>query len=383
MRLAFCMMMCLALLSGPVTLAYADDSVDEKATEKKLSHVQKKIKALQTDIKRTQRNRSKTENALRKAELEIGGIKQSLRKTIRSSNNAQKTISGLRKQQKELQQDKRKQTTALLGDLTSAYQTGRQERLKLLLNQQQPEKLARILTYYDYFHKARLKRIDTFNQTLTEIDENKRTIQKELTALKQLRTKLETQRISLNTAQTERKKVIDVLSKKLQSSDFSLKKLKVNQNALRDLLTALRETLADLPPDIGKTLFAARKGKLRWPVKGKLLKRFGKSRGEGLKWNGVLLKTKSGTPVSAVHHGHVVFSDWLRGYGLMTIIDHGNGFHSLYGQSEALNKELGDWVEAGDIIAYSGNSGGQSTYGVYFELRHQGKPINPTRWCKR
>ena len=145
----------------------------------------------------------------------------------------------------------------------------------------------------------------------------------------------------------------------------------------------MQETPADLPPNTNSTPIENRKGKLTWPIKGRVSKRFGNRRAQGkLRWNGVIINARTGTAITAVHRGRVVFSDWLRGFGLLTILDHGDGYLSLYGHNEVLNKEPGDWVENGEIIAYSGRNTEQSISGLYFELRHQGKPINPTKWCR-
>lgn len=361
----------------------ANDVVDEKTTQRELSQVKKQISSLKNIIERTQGRRTKTESSLRKAELEISKTHKSL-KTVNNNLKASKqSIAHLRKEQRKLSAAKNRQTKALLSDITAAYQTGRQEYVKLMLNQQSPEKLARALKYYDYFHKARLGHIETFNNTLSQIDTNKATLSTELSNLERFREQLEVDRALLVKAQERRKQVISKLSKSLATKDAQLKHFKSSESDLQKLLDAVQETLADLPSNINSTPFSNRKGKLAWPTQGKITKRFGSRRSQGkLRWNGVIIKARSGTPIKAVHRGRVVFSDWLRGFGLLTILDHGDGYLSLYGHNEALNKEPGDWVESGEVIAYSGNSIDQSSSGLYFELRHQGKPINPSKWCK-
>jgi len=184
-------------------------------------------------------------------------------------------------------------------------------------------------------------------------------------------------------AQGHRKLVLTKLNKALQSKGAQLKHFKSSENDLQILLDAVQETLADLPANINSTPFALRRGKLTWPTKGRIKRRFGTRRSQGkLRWNGVLIKAKPGSAITAVHRGRVVYSDWLRGFGLLTILDHGDGYLSLYGRNEILNKEPGDWVEKGEIVAYNGNNTDKASAGLYFELRHQGKPINPAKWCK-
>jgi len=357
--------------------------VDEKLTQRELSQVKKQIKSLKNIIKSTQGRRSKTETNLRKAELEISKTQKNLRNVNNNLKASKKSITLLRKEQRKLNAAKNRQTKALLSDITAAYQTGRQEYLKLLLNQQNPEKLARSLKYYDYFHQARLGRIESFNGTLSQITTNKSTISTELNKLEQFKTQLEIDRVLLLKAQDRRKRVIAKLSKSLASKGAKLKHFTTSEVELQTLLDAVQETLADLPANIYSTPFATRKGKLIWPIKGRVSKRFGNRRAQGkLRWNGVIINARPGTAITAVHRGRVVFSDWLRGFGLLTILDHGDGYLSLYGHNEELNKEPGDWVENGEVIAYSGRSTEQSISGLYFELRHQGKPINPSKWCK-
>ncbi|OUS06762.1 hypothetical protein A9Q81_02455 [Gammaproteobacteria bacterium 42_54_T18] len=375
------MFVILCLLSFPG--AQASDVVDEKLTQRELSQVKKQIKVLKNIIKSTQGRRSKTETNLRKAELEISKTQKNLRNVNDNLKASKKSIEFLRKEQRTLDAAKKRQTKALLSDITAAYQTGRQEYLKLLLNQQNPEKLARSLKYYDYFHQARLGRIENFNGTLSQISSNKSTISTELNKLERFKKQLEIDKALLIKAQGRRKRVIAKLSKSLESKGAKLKHFTTSEVELQTLLDAVQETLADLPAHINSTPFVNRKGKLTWPVKGRISKRFGNRRAQGkLRWNGVIINARTGTAITAVHRGRVVFSDWLRGFGLLTILDHGDGYLSLYGHNEVLNKEPGDWVESGEIIAYSGRNTEQSISGLYFELRHQGKPINPSRWCR-
>ena len=159
--------------------------------------------------------------------------------------------------------------------------------------------------------------------------------------------------------------------------------LETSRGRIENLLKSLGELLADIPTSPSENQpFVSQKGKLPWPVNGRFLNNFGQPKNYGdLKWNGVLIKAELGTPVRVVSHGRVAFSDWLQGFGFITIVDHGDGYMSLYGHNESLFKQTGDWVQAGEVIATAGDSGGQPTSGVYFEIRSRGKPINPSKWC--
>ncbi len=177
--------------------------------------------------------------------------------------------------------------------------------------------------------------------------------------------------------------MLNELSNKIKNQENTLSSLENSRGRIENLLKSLGELLADIPsnPSV-KQPFVAQKGKLPWPATGSFLSKFGQSKNQGdLKWNGVLIKADFGAPIKVVSHGRVAFSDWLQGFGFITIIDHGDGYMSLYGNSESLLKQTGDWVSAGDVIATAGDSGGQPQSGVYFEIRSRGKPVNPAKWC--
>lgn len=374
----------LLLCLAPLVTQADSDVVDAEKTEKELKQVKKKIQSLQHIIKKTQSRRSETENQLRKYELEISNTKKDLRDANQQIRSSKQAIGRLNQEKNRLEAAKRKQKTALVSDIQAAYRTGRQEYIKLLLNQQEPEKLARVLKYYDYFHRTRLSNIQAFNSTITDLEQNQLQLDKELERLASLRKRLEIQKDGLLRAQASRKDVLKRLDLTLKDKDSKLNRLSESQKELQRLLRAVQETLSDLPADIGNTTpFAKRKGKLAWPTKGRVARSFRSRRSDSsLRWNGVVIRTKEGAPVKSVHRGRVVFSDWLRGFGLLTIIDHGDNYYTLYGHNESLLTEPGDWIESGQVIAYTGTSGGQSRPGLYFEIRKNGEPVNPTHWCR-
>lgn len=358
-------------------------SVDPVATKQELKQVQKRIDNLQAQIKRTQSKRSNAEKSLQKAEQEVSSIHRKLRQVGNDFAQSEIKLEKLRVAQNELNRAKNQQKEALKGDINSAYRAGRQEYIKLLLNQEQPDKMARLMKYYDYFHKARMERINAFNQTLADINTNEIEINEEIAQLENLKNNLKNKQQQLTKAKQQRKNALSNLDNALKNSSSKVSQLKTSHAELEKVLHAVQETLNDLPSNVGKQPFAQRKGKLRWPSSGRQVKRFGNRRENGkLRWNGVLLGATVGSKVKSVHHGRVVFSDWMRGFGMLTIVDHGDGYLSLYGHNETLLKSPGDWVSIDEIIAYSGNSGGQSKAGLYFEIRKNGKPVNPSRWCR-
>lgn len=374
------------LLAGLPAQLWANSSepVNEKRTQRELDEVKRRIQTLQKTIRSTQQQRSSTEVALKQTETDIGRLHTALREAARELQDSQQRIKALTEQQSSLQSARERQQAALVRDIQAAYRTGRQEYLKLLLNQQRPETLARTLKYYDYVHKARFGNITAFTNTLRDLEENRRRLDQEAARLTALQEKLRVQQQALEASQQQRRQVLATLTRELRNKDSQLNQLRKNESELHALLKAVQETLADLPQHLGSIPFQQTRGKLSLPTPGRIVHRFGSDREEGaMRWNGIVIRSKPGAPVKAVHRGRVVFSDWLRGFGLLTIIDHGNQYLTLYGHNESLLKEPGAWVDSHDIIAYTGSSGGQEDSGLYFELRHRGDPINPSSWFKR
>jgi septal ring factor EnvC (AmiA/AmiB activator) len=358
-------------------------NVDPVATKKELTKIQSRINDLQKEIKHTQSRRSATEKALQKAEQAISDTRRKLNQANRDLASSEAKLRELRQHQQELNQARDAQKSALRQDINAAYRTGRQEYVKLLLNQERPDEMARLMKYYDYFHQARMQRIKTFNETLANIRDNEISINEEMAQLANLKDSLAQEQAHLEEAKRERKLALAKLESSLKDGTSRVATLKSNQNELEEILHRVQATLNDLPSNVGKQPFGKLQGKLAWPTKGSISKRFGNRRESGaLRWNGVLISTKEGSQVKSVHHGRVVFSDWMRGFGMLTIVDHGDGYLTLYGHNETLLKSPGDWVNAGDVIAYSGRSGGQQSASLYFEIRKNGKPQNPARWCK-
>ena len=252
---------------------------------------------------------------------------------------------------------------ALAGQIRAASMIGRQEPLKLLLNQRDPGQTGRVLVYYQYFGRARASQIAAIDAHLDELAG----LDAELAAEEQRLTMLEEQQrgevAKLQSARERRGRALVSLETESKSRAKELERLKEQQGGLEKLVRELRRALEriDKFPTDSKDAFARLRGKLAWPVAGRLVAAFGQTRAGGVKWDGVLLAGTQGTPVRAVYHGRVVYADWLSGLGLLTIIDHGDGYLSLYGHNERLYKEVGERVTAGDTIATLGDSGGRPT----------------------
>lgn len=367
-------------------LAEAEQSeqsdLEKEAAKQELLQLKSKITLLQSSLSKKRKQQSSALKKLRSSEKKIATATKILRSTIRQLSKKEKELNKLHQKQKTLEVDKQVQKKALAEQLRSAYMNGKQEYLKLLLNQQDPDELGRMLVYYDYMNKARSKQVKQLQTTLSELKNVDLAIQKEIQKLEILRSSKENETKQLRKLKQRRKKLVDELSKEIATKSDELTELEINAQELQQLIDSVRETIEQM--DFTQPLEGLKKvkGRLSWPFGGKQIKQYG-SLNQGQRSSGILIAGKEGKDINSIHHGRVVYSDWLRGFGLLMIIDHGKGYMSLYGYNQALYKDVGDWVEANEAIATLGQSGGQKQPALYFELRHQGKPVNPKRWFNR
>lgn len=377
-----CAWLAALLASGLAVLAGAqqtDKVRDAKQAEAELKAVKAEIERIRRQVSRDQIERDRLTRDLREAEVAVAKAREGLERVRQERETHTRRRAELGREKRELEKQLADERSALAGELRAAYLMGREEPLKLLLNQKDPARAGRMLTYYGYFGRARAERIGRIEESVTRLAELDRELEQEerrLAALEEER-KAEVER--LEQAAKQRSAVLAKLKEESRSREQSLKRLQAQQSGLEKLLTELRRAMERFPVD-AKDAFARLRGKLAWPVTGKIVARFGETRAGGLKWNGVLIATERGTPVRAIYHGRVVYADWLPGLGLLTIIDHGDGYLSLYGHNERLYKAAGERVMAGDVIAAAGDSGGRSRPELYFEIRRAGRPVDPRPW---
>jgi septal ring factor EnvC (AmiA/AmiB activator) len=261
---------------------------------------------------------------------------------------------------------------------------GRQQRLKLLLSQEDPARASRILSYYDYFNHARAGLIRDIQESFRTLLETGEKIRSEEAQMKQLRAEQYQILASVEQARDKRKLALDNWNDQIASADKRLTALQQDVKQLQELTRKLTEVVLPPAPTAPKTVaFKSRKGKLPWPVKGKMVQSFGEKMKGGVTLEGIVIESQEGDDVRAVHSGEVIFADWLRGYGLMLIVDHGDGYMTLYGYNQSLLKAVGDRVEPGEIVSLAGVSGGRRNAAVYFAIRKGASPVNPMRWCVR
>lgn len=381
----------LSLLFSLVLFVFAFPSIAETNNEvnadkaSELEDIRVRIKDVETRIKGARDEAAKLTKELRENEITTA-------QTLTRVHDIELDISKKRAELEDLKFEQVEHDTLLESEkqklthqIRSAYQVGRNDYIKLILNQENPALVGRALAYYDYHNRARTERIEKVKLTLANIAEIQTSIKDQTTKLETLKSEQEKKLNDFHQYRATRHDIITRLQKYIDEQGVELHTLQENERELGKLFQGLKQEKAvtiemfeDMPP------FNTLKGKLDWPIKGKFLKRFGNNKkGGDLKWQGVLIDAETGTSVNAISTGKIVFADWFRNLGLLIIIDHGDGYMSLYGHNQNLIKNTGDWVLAGEKIASVGDSGGQSDTALYFEIRKGAEPLNPAHWCKR
>ncbi len=370
----------LAVLLLMTAVASAQDAGNK---EQELVELRAAIATLSDTLRVDREKRDQEQVGLRKAELEVSAARMLLRKTSQE-------VSASRARQIRLAAEQKEQRDALghhrqeLGrQLRSAYINGRQERIRLLLNQENPAELGRIMTYYGYLTEQRTELLQIVEQGLARLRQLDRSAEEETGRLVGLERRRLKELARLDKASQDRAAVVASLEQQISSGGRQLENMQNQERELGQLLTSLRRALVEFPMVV-KDPFSGRKGSLEWPLQGQLINDFGQPRAGGrLSWQGVMLGAARGTEVRAVYHGRVAYADWLPGLGMLMVIEHGDGFLSLYGHNESLYREVGDWVEAGESIGIVGDSGGNLVPALYFEIRRGVKPLNPHQWLSR
>src|SRR5580704_16345362 len=307
----------------------------------------------------------------KKAEAELAAVKSEIERVTRQVSAEQV--------EREAQLEKNR--SDLAGQMRAAYSIGRQEPLKLLLNQEDPALAGRMFAYYGYFGRARAGQIKAIADDVQRLAELTTELDAEDAELARLEQQQRAELNELEHARVQRGAVLAGLEAESRTRAQNLERLRAQQSGLEQLLKELRAAMERFPLEANDA-FAKLRGKLAWPVNGHLVARFGDARAGGVRWDGVLVATERGTPVKAVFDGRVIYADWLPGLGLLAIVDHGDGYLSLYGHNERLYKAAGDRVAAGEALAGAGDSGGSGRTELYFEIRKGGKPVDPRPWFR-
>ncbi|MFT5850649.1 MAG: septal ring factor EnvC (AmiA/AmiB activator) [Colwellia sp.] len=367
------------LMSVNATEQSSDNGDTTNKTNQALSKVQLQIVEQEKSIKQTSNKRSSLENQLRNDDISIAKIVKAMIKTQDDFEDTQQTLKELAQEKITLTHKKQQQEKVLAQQLRAAYTSGHHDYIKLLLNQQSPASVERTVTYYKYLNDARIKEIDQFQIVLSDLLAVTTQHQEQAKKLNLIKQQQAEQKVVFQNTKQERKNTIRALNKELLGSKQLLAQLVAEE---QNLVVALQRIAALAQQSAELVGLKKLKRKLSWPVKGKISHSFGSRKQGYLKWKGILLAAPVGKQVKAIHNGTVLFSDWLKGYGLVTVLDHGAGYMSLYGYNQALLKSVGDRVETGEPIALVGQSGGQSQSGLYFEIRSDGQAVNPKAWFK-
>ena len=354
---------------------------DARKAEAELQAVKSEIERITRQVSAEQVERDRLTNELRTSELSVGKLRDALSEVRRERAERAARRAALAAEQRVRQAEVQHNRAALAGQLRAAYLIGRQEPLKLLLNQKDPALAGRMFAYYSYFGRARAGQIKLIEDDMQRIAELDGALDAEDQQLAELEKRQRAQLHQLEQARTQRTQVLASLEAQSHTRAQNLERLRSQQAGLEKLLRELRTAMERFPLE-GNDAFARLRGKLAWPVSGRLVARFGDARAGGVHWDGVLVATERGAPVKAVCQGRVIYADWLPGLGLLTIVDHGDGYLSLYGHNERLYKAAGEPVTAGEPIAAAGDSGGSSRPELYFEIRKGGKPVDPRPWFR-
>lgn len=371
----------LALLTAVLSPAHAADG--RGGEEERLKKLRVRIETLQEKLNETRGRRDDVREEVRGLEQRIGTQMNDLRKTDAQLRTNEKKLADLNARAAREQGNLGAQRQQLARQIYSAYLMGRQEYPKLLLNQENPARVARVVTYYEYLNQARTERISQIQTTLSRLERLEQQIREQRRDLEGLRANQREQKAALETSRARRGELLASLNREVRDQSQRMERLRADEKRLEQLIEELKTVLPDPPLPSGTTRFAKLRGRLPLPTRGGILARYGAQKNVGnLKWRGLLIGGREGQNVISVYRGRVVFADWLRGFGLLLILDHGDGYMTLYGHNQSLHKGVGDRVEAGEVIASLGNTGDMAQPGLYFEIRQNGEPRDPLIWCR-
>lgn len=373
-------MLMLGLLISPWIFA------DQPAKE--LGEVRSQIDQLSESLSADQQSKEQLDKQLRQQSLKVSKISRALKQTEQAIAEQDQQVKNLEQQLGDQKAAQQTQLEALYEQLRAAYMHAQPSYLKILLNQQDPALISRHHSYYKYFHQARQQQLTNIDELLNNLSDEQKAVFAAQKDLQLLLTQQTAQQAALTAEKQQREQTLAALDKKISSQSAQLANLREQEQQLQKLLDSLNKKSVSKPP-VNKqqkplTNFSGLTGKLLWPLQGKLLARYGESRNLGkLRWKGIMIGADTGNEVRASAAGRIVFADWMKGFGLLIIVDHGGQFMSLYGNNDSLLKSVGDIVDAGDSIAQSGNQGVRQMPGLYFEVRHKGSPTDPLKWLQK
>nr|WP_323753630.1 peptidoglycan DD-metalloendopeptidase family protein [Marinobacter sp.] len=374
----------LIVLVLALSLGAAPLSAEQDVTPEQVEALKQRIANIDEWLADAEEDRSKLEQQLASTERKISKLTRERRDLRNQAAEQKKRLHSLEKQESELTNTLNIQRKGLMKQIRAAWMEGEAPALKVLLNEIEPGNLARTMTYYEYLSKDTVARLEAFQHSLRELKAARAEVQATRVELAKTEANLEQRQNRLAESRQERNKTLVALKSDIKDRRSEKKTLEADQKRLEKLLKEVQEAIANIPSPNESRPFKSQRSKLGWPVQGKVVSQYGTLYADGkLRRNGMIINTQEDAEVTAVHHGRVVFANWLRGFGLMTIIDHGDGYMTLYGHSSSLFTSPGDWVTPGQTIALVGRTGGTQDPALYFEVRKNGKPVNPRTWLNK
>lgn len=369
------------LLPGTATA-----ETEEDQQRKELGRVRQRIESTRQSREELEARRNELVEQLGNIERGYGRAMKTMAELQEKGRRQSRRMAELEREKNRLAQAVRTQHKALAGQARSAYAAGRESWLKLVLQQEDPSRLSRVMAYYNYLNRARLALLQDIDRDVQSAQKVQDELRAEAERLGDTQSQTAAEQAQLERSRSERKQLLARLDSDLRDKDAELRRLSQDEQRLQDLIASLRlsSSVAGSNQAVSPTavpLPATPSGTSKCPVEGRVAEAFGAPRMSG-RWDGMLIAATEGTPVRAVAAGKIAFADWLRGYGLLTIIDHGDGYMSLYAFNQSLYKNVGDQVDAGEVIATVGTSGGRQDSALYFGIRDQGRPVNPMPWCR-
>nr|WP_153666045.1 peptidoglycan DD-metalloendopeptidase family protein [Shewanella intestini] len=360
-------------------LIFPAQAADLSQRQSELKSIQAQISKQQNVLKDTTKQREKLMSLLKSDEKAIANAAQKVNRTKKELTKLNSELITLNQQQQQLDTLRQEQQQTLSKQLSSAYLAGNHDYSKMLLNQQNPATIERMLTYYQYLNDARMKAISELKATKDKLETLKNQQRQQQQKLNATMLSQQKQAKSLSSEQAQRQRTLTQIQRTLSSKGAQLEQLQIEEASLKQIVTNAMQVAKSSPSMSGLT---TRRGSLKWPTKGRVTKKFGSLRSGQIHWKGTILSAPEGQNINAIAPGKVIYSDWLRGFGMVMVIDHGKGYMSLYGHAQALLREVGDAVSKGESIGLVGRSGGQTEPGLYFEIRHKGQAVNPARYCR-
>jgi septal ring factor EnvC (AmiA/AmiB activator) len=386
-RRALAPLLAVLLLAGPAVPPAAEGARARSEADAKaeLAKVRERIRRITEGVQDDVAKRDGIAGELRAADKAVAGARARLDDVRGERTDSERRRDELRAEQARARAALAGERDALAAQLRSAYLAGREERLKVLLNAGDPATLGRMLQYYSYFGRARADNIATIDEQVQRLEALEQELATEDAKLAELERQRRQEVEALDAARARRERALGALQARIATRNTELRELRANAAALEQLLEKLRAAIeefdaSEVTGPAAQRGFAAARGKLPWPAKGRLLAQYGEARPGGLRWNGLLLETAPGASVRAPYYGRVVYADWLTGLGQLVILDHGGGYISLYANNDRIRTQVGDRVQPGDVLATSAAGGLRPE--LYFEIRRGSRPVDPRPWLK-